>query len=111
MSRRLLLVAMLPAVLLTVARAAFLILAFWDLHPFWLWEELNLAEAAALRARGEVGRLLAEGQDPNATYRVRRGFVRDYAMQLTPVEAAGATRRDELVQILVEAGRRADEAR
>ena len=61
MNRRLLLVAMLPAALLTVARAAFLILAIWDLHPFWLWEPLNLAEAAALRDRGEVARLLAEG--------------------------------------------------
>ena len=30
----------------------------------------------------QVARLLAEGQDPNVKYRVRRGFVRDYAMQL-----------------------------
>ncbi len=111
MSRRLLLVAMLPAALLTVARAAFLILAIWDLHPFWLWEPLNLAEAAALRDRGEVARLLAEGQDPNATYRIRRGFVREYAMQLTPVEAALATRREEIVQILVDAGARLEPPR
>ena len=111
MNRRLLLVAMLPAALLTVARATFLILAVWDLHPFWLWEPLNLAEAAALRDRGEVAQLLAEGQDPNATYRVRRGFVREYAMQLTPVEAALATRRDEIVQILVDAGARLEPPR
>jgi len=104
MNRRLLLVAMIPAALLAVARVAFLVLALWDLHPFWLREELNLAEAAALRDRGEVARLLAEGQDPNATYRVRRGAVRDYAMQLTPVEAARATGRDEVVQILLDAG-------
>jgi hypothetical protein len=99
-----LLVATAPAAVLAVARVVFLILAMWDLHPFWMWEPLNLSEAAALRDRGEVARLLAEGQDPNVKYRVRRGFVRNYAMQLTPIEAARAARRDEIVQILVDAG-------
>ena len=106
MSRRLLFIALLPAAILTAARAGFLVLAIWDAHPFWLWEPLNLAEAAALRDRGEVARLLAEGQDPNATYRIRRGFVRESAMRLTPIEAAQAARRDEIVQILVDAGAR-----
>lgn len=100
------LVAMLPAALLAIARVVFLILAVWDVHPFWWWRPLNLAEAAALRDRGEVARLLAEGRDPNATYLVRRGFIRDYAMRLTPIEAAEATRRDEVVQLLLDAGAR-----
>jgi hypothetical protein len=69
MSRRLLLVAMMPAALLALARVVFLVLAAFGVHPFWLNEPLNLAEAAALRDRGEVARLLAEGQDPNATCR------------------------------------------
>jgi hypothetical protein len=99
-----LLVAAVPAAVLAVARAIFLVLAVWDLHPFWMWEPLNLAEAAALRDRGEVARLLAEGQDPNRTYRIRRGFVRDYATRLTPMEAALAARRGEIVEILVDAG-------
>lgn len=99
-----LLVAMVPAALLALARVAFLMLAAWGAHPFWTWEPLNLAEAAALRDRGEVARLLAEGSDPNATYRVRRGFVRDHAMRMTPMAAAVATRRDEIVQILLDAG-------
>ena len=99
-----LLVACVPAALLAVARVVFLILSIWDLNPFWLRERLNLAEAAALRDRGEVARLIAEGHDPNATYLVRRGFIRDYAMRLTPIEAAEATRRDEVVQLLLDAG-------
>jgi hypothetical protein len=99
-----LLAACVPAALLALARVLFLILAIWDLHPFWLRERLNLAEAAALRDRGEVARLLAEGHDPNAIYLVRRGFIRDYAMRLTPIEAAEATRRDEVVQLLLDAG-------
>ena len=106
MSRRMLLIATVPAAALAAARVVFLILGIWDLHPFWMWEPLNLSEAAALRDRGEVARLLSEGQDPNAKYPVRRGFVRDYAMQLTPIEAARANRRDEIVEILVDAGAR-----
>lgn len=104
MSRRLLLVAAAPAALLALIRVVFLVLAVWDVHPFWLWEPLNLAEAAALRDRGEVARLLAEGQDPNATYRVRRGMVDRYAVQVTPMAAALSARRDEIVQILLDAG-------
>lgn len=99
-----LLVAMAPAALLALARVVFLVLAIWDVHPFWMFEPLNLAEAAALRDRGEVARLLAEGEDPNATYRVRRGIVREYPMQLTPMAAAVAARRDEIVQILLDGG-------
>ena len=99
-----LLVACVPAALLAMARVAFLILSIWDLNPFWLRERLNLAEAAALRDRGEVARLLADGHDPNATYLVRRGFIRDYAMRLTPIQAAEATNREEVIQLLLDAG-------
>lgn len=106
MNRKLLIVAMLPPALLALMRVVFLVLALWDVHPFWLWQPLNLAEAAALRDRGEVARLLAEGEDPNATYRVRRGVVRDYPMQMTPMAAALAARRDEIVQLLLDGGAR-----
>ena len=104
MSRKMLLAAMIPPALLAVARVVFLVLAVWDVHPFWLREPLNLAEAAALRDRGEVARLLAEGRDPNAPYRVRRGFIRDYPVAMTPMAAAVAARRDEIVQILLDGG-------
>ena len=106
MSRRLLLLAAMPAAIAAAARVVFLILAIWDLHPFWLWEPLNLSEAAALRDRGEVARLLRDGKDPNAVYVVRRGFIRDYSMRLTPIEAGQASRRDEIVQLLIDAGAR-----
>jgi hypothetical protein len=99
-----LLVAMAPAALLALIRAVFLILAACGVHPFWLIEPLNLSEAAALRDRGEVARLLAQGQDPNATYRIRRGFVEDYEVRMTPMAAALAARRDEIVQLLLDGG-------
>ena len=83
-----LLVAMIPPALLALARVAFLVLALWDVHPFWLFDPLTLAETAALRDRGEVARLLAAGENPNATYRIRRGFIRDYPVEMTPMAAA-----------------------
>jgi hypothetical protein len=92
--------------LLALARVMFLVLAMWEVHPFWLWEPMNLAEAAAARDRGEVVRLIAEGQDPNATYRVRRGMVQRSAVLMTPMAAALAARRDEIVEILLDAGAR-----
>jgi hypothetical protein len=101
-----LLVAMIPPALLALARVAFLVLALWDVHPVWLFEPLNLAEAAALRDRGEVALLLAVGENPNATYRIRRGFIRDYPVEMTPMAAARAARRDEIVQLLLDAGAR-----
>jgi hypothetical protein len=103
-SRRLLIVTTLPIAVLAIMRVAFLILALWNLNPFWSWVPLNLGEAAALRDGGEVARLLESGADPNATYRIRRGFVHDDASQMTPLEAARAARRDEIVQILLDAG-------
>lgn len=99
-----LLIAAAPAALLALTRVVFLVLAVWGIHPFWRWEPLNLAEAAALRDRGEVARLLAEGEDPNATYSVRRGVVRESAMQMTPMAAALTARRDEIVQLLLDGG-------
>jgi hypothetical protein len=69
-----------------------------------LWEPLNLSDAPALRDGGEVSRLPAEGHDPNSTCVVRRGFLRDHEMRLTPIEAARAAGRGEIVQVLVDAG-------
>ena len=105
MSRRVLLLAAAgPAVVLTAARLVMLLLALGGGHPFWQWRELTLSEAAALHDAGEVARLLAEGQDPNATYPVRAGYVTSETMMLTPVAAAMAAQRDEIVDMLLDAG-------
>ena len=102
--RALLLAAAAPAIALTVARLAMLLAALAGAHPFWRVEPLNLAEAAALRDAGEVARLIASGQDPNGTYTVRAGVLGSDPAPLTPVAAAMAARRGEIVTLLIDAG-------
>ena len=65
-----------PGRLLAFLSLAWLGLAFFDRHPFWPYLTPNLSEAAATHDAGEVARLLASGQDPNAAYVVRGGLLR-----------------------------------
>ena len=96
--------AALPAVLLAAATVAWLAMAAFGAHPFWPSESMTLSEAAALRDGGEVARLLAAGVDPNGRYSIRGGFLYSDPVMLTPVEAALAADRPEIVAILVHAG-------
>jgi hypothetical protein len=99
-----------PGFLVAAATIVWLLMAAVDAHPFWPSEPLTLSEAAALRDGGEVARLLASGVDPNARYPIREGFLYSNAVVLTPVEAAQAAERPEIVAILVQAGATAPEA-
>ena len=106
-SRRALLIAAAgPALVLTVMRLVMLIAGIAGAHPFWQFEPLTLSEAAALHDGGEVARLIAEGHDPNGTYSVRAGYLTSEPAMLTPVAAAMAARRGEIVDILLDAGAR-----
>ena len=93
-----------PGLLLSAVLALFLALAAATAHPMWRWEPLNLSEAAALRDAGEVARLLDEGRDPNRAYVVRAGLLSEQPLELTPMQAAEAARRDEIVQLLRDYG-------
>ena len=104
MRRALLLAAAGPPIVLTVARLVMLVAGLAGAHPFWRFEPMTLSEAAALHDGGEVARLLAEGQDPNGTYPVRAGYLSSEPALLTPVAAALAARRGEIVDLLLDAG-------
>jgi hypothetical protein len=93
----------LPLGALLVFRLVLVALSVAGQPPFWTTEPLTLSEAAAFRDGGEVARMLATGLDPNASYPVRRGAVRG-RVEATPLEAAEAARRGEVVQLLREAG-------
>jgi hypothetical protein len=94
----------LPGLALALATVTWLAMAVAGRHPFWPIEQQTLSEAVASRDFGEVARLLAEGQDPNARYAIRAGLVGEQAVEMTPLEAAAAADLRELVPMLVYAG-------
>ena len=96
-----------PLAALMLARVVLIALSLAGRPLFWATEPLTLAEAAAVRDGGEVARLIADGADPNARYRVRRGMVRG-RLEATPLEAARAARRPEIVQLLLDSGARSN---
>ena len=97
------------ALLVAVTVAMFAVLPF-GIDPAWYVEPLTLPEAAALRDNGEVMRLIGLGANPNEAGTVRAGFAHNEAQMLTPLEAAVAIRRADMVEVLLENGARMDAA-
>ena len=72
--------------------------------PFWPDPHMTLSEAAGLGNAGEVVRLITlERKDPNRVWPVREGIL-GAAQDITPVEAAVAGRRNDLIQVLLRYG-------
>ena len=76
--------------------------AWWTVAGLWPPDDVTLSEAIATRNTGEALRLIAEGADPDAAFRVRDGLlVNGHDAVVTPVEAAvGAQRAEALRQLL-----------
>jgi hypothetical protein len=70
-------------------------------HPLWHVDPLNLSEAAALRDQATVVELLAKGEDPYARREVRADLVFNDRFELTPIEAAIAAGRTEIVELIL----------
>lgn len=75
---------------------------FGSTPTFWQGGPLTLAEAAALRDQGEVARLIEAGADPNRQYDLRPDVLA--IRRATPLEAAVAARRAEIINLLMHEG-------
>src|SRR5712691_5971156 len=93
-----------PACVLAVGLALSLALGVVGRHPMWPRYDLNLSEAASVRDEAEVVRLIGSGEDPNGRRDIRPGVLFDYAVRLTPLEAAVASQRAEMVEQLLANG-------
>ena len=103
------------ATVLAVAAVAPLLLTFlasaWTVlgwaagaSPFWPDPQMTLSEAAGIGNAGEVVRLITvEQQDPNRAWPVREGILGP-SQTATPLEAAFAIRRIELIPVLLRHG-------
>lgn len=93
---------LLPAVALAVCAAALVLAASAGKYPFF-WERraFTMAEAAAVRDRAEVLRLIRAGEDPFHVQRVPAGVLSDRELRLTPLQAAVLARRGEVVDLLL----------
>jgi hypothetical protein len=94
----------LPGVLLACGIVVLAGLSAAGLVPFARDQQLTLAEAAALRDRAEIVRLIRRGGDPRALARVRAGIIGNGELTLTPMEAAIMKRRTEVMSVLVDVG-------
>jgi hypothetical protein len=91
----------LPAVMLGILTAGMMIRAIGGDHPLWRVEPVNLSEAAALRDQATVARMIGEGEDAYARREIRADLLFNDRAELTPVEAAIAAGRAEMVEIIM----------
>lgn len=96
-------VAAFPALLVVVA-VGILIGALFGFHPFWNEPELTMSEAAALKDRGTIQRLIWNGVDPNRPARVRPGILRSNELVVTPLVASVGTRTAVTMEFLLSRG-------
>ncbi len=75
----------------------------------WPPDEVTLSEAIATRNNAEALRLIRLGADPNQPSHVRAGLLTsDYAVDVTPVEAAVGAQRVDALRMLLANGAKID---
>jgi hypothetical protein len=94
-------VVVLPAALLGVMTAGMLLRALFGVHPLWHADPVNLSEAAALRDQATVVQMIRRGEDPYLRREVRADLIFNDRTELTPLEAAIASGRAEIVEIIL----------
>jgi len=93
----------LPGTAAAVLALTALVPGLAGLHPLWRAEPLNMSEAAASRDAATVLEQIRAGEDPDARRLVRRGALFSRDLMLTPLEAAVAAGRAEVVEVWLSA--------
>ena len=96
-----LIAAAVPGVVVALASVVQIGLAASGRDPLWAVKEVTAAEAAALRDPATLARMSKEGADLRAARPVRAGVLGRTALTLTPLDAAIAARRGEVVEFLL----------
>jgi hypothetical protein len=99
----------LPGTIVVLLSLGSALLALSGTHPLWTPEGVNMSEAAALRDAATVVALLRAGESADERRAVRAGIVSRHQVSLTPLEAAIAARRPEVVEVILWAGPRLDD--
>jgi hypothetical protein len=90
-----------PAAYLGLLTAGMLLRALFGAHPLWRAEPVNLSEAAALRDSATVVQLIRGGEDPYRRREIRADLLFNDRVELTAFEAAIASGRAEIMEILL----------
>lgn len=90
-----------PGAVLAIGTAFMMLGAVTGSPSWWRVDPVNLSEAAALRDRATVARLMANGEDPYARHEIRADLVFNDRVDLSAIEAGIATRRSEIVDIIL----------
>jgi hypothetical protein len=93
----------LPGALVALWSLALCAMTLAGVNPYWTQQPVNMSEAAALRDAATVVKLIRHGADPRQPYPVRAGALFDRAVTITPLEAAVAARRAEVVDVILSA--------
>lgn len=111
MVRRLTLAAAaLPAAYLGLLTAGMLLRALFGSHPLWRAEPVNLSEAAAVRDQATVVQLMRRGDNPYQRREVRADLLFNDRAELTAFEAAIASGRSEVMEVILWSSTKPDPA-
>jgi hypothetical protein len=94
-------VVALPAALLGLMTVGMLLRAVFGAHPLWHADPVNLSEAAILRDQATVALMIRRGEDPYLRREVRADLFFNDRTELTPLEAAIASGRGEVLEIIL----------
>jgi hypothetical protein len=97
------LAVVLPGVLVALWSLGLCVVTAVGANPYWGPQPVNISEAAALRDAATVVNLIGRGADPLEAHPVRAGALFDRVVTLTPLEAAVAARRAEVVDAILSA--------